>query len=172
MDCKISIDRTYTWEVFQGFFIKKFLDDFGATTSCFMTCYKIYIHWDNIRRYHFLAWEKIIWNVCIYRTETDILIGIALKDTIVLHGKNNLQHLCIPTRNWYIYGDVNVSHFALQEILLCTGKSSLLPWDFFINYCTVINIFSTQLWFHHTYTNTHITEGSIFISELLSLKPV
>lgn len=57
----------------------------------------------------------------------------------------------------------------------CTIWNSLVYWKYphyysgiFINYCTVISIFSTCLWFHHTY----ISEGSIFISELLSLKGV
>ena len=36
--------------MFQGFFTRKFLDDCGTTTSCFMNGYKIYIYWDNIRR--------------------------------------------------------------------------------------------------------------------------
>ena len=31
MNYKISIGLTYTWEMFQGFFTKKFLDDFGNT---------------------------------------------------------------------------------------------------------------------------------------------
>ena len=35
---KISIDLTYTWEMFQGFFTKKFLDDFGTTAFCFINC--------------------------------------------------------------------------------------------------------------------------------------
>ena len=49
MDYKISIDPTYTLKMFQGFFTKKFRDDFGTTTSCFMNCNKIYIYWGSIR---------------------------------------------------------------------------------------------------------------------------
>ena len=30
MDYKISIDLTYTWEIFQEFFAKKYLDDFST----------------------------------------------------------------------------------------------------------------------------------------------
>ena len=41
--------------------------------------------------------------------------------------------------------------------------SSLLPWGFFIIYCTLANILS--------HIHTYITEGSILISEFLSLKP-
>ena len=47
------------------FFTKKFLDDFGTATSCFINGYKIYIYWDNIRRYHCNVWEKIICDICI-----------------------------------------------------------------------------------------------------------
>ena len=43
MDYKVSIDLSYTWEMFQAVFAKKCFDDFGTTTSCFMNCYKIYI---------------------------------------------------------------------------------------------------------------------------------
>ena len=49
MDYKISADLTYTWEMLQGFFTNKFLDDFGTTTSCFLNGYKIYFYWDNIQ---------------------------------------------------------------------------------------------------------------------------
>ena len=62
--------------------------------------------------------------------------------------------------------DENISHCAPQGSSLCTGKSSVLPCGFLINYCTLVNIFSTQLWFYHTHIQTHITEGSTFISEL------
>ena len=41
MDYTLSIDLTYTLEIFQGFFTKKFLDDFATTVSCFMICCKI-----------------------------------------------------------------------------------------------------------------------------------
>ena len=72
--------------LFQGFFTKKFLNDFESATSSFMDCYKSYIYWD-IRRYHCIAWEKIIFNTCIYQPETNTLIGIILKGTIVLLGE-------------------------------------------------------------------------------------
>ena len=32
-------------------------------------------------------------------------IGVILEDTIALHGKNNLKHLHISTKNWYINWD-------------------------------------------------------------------
>ena len=35
--------------MFQGFFTKKFLDDFATTTFSFMNGYKIYVYWDNIQ---------------------------------------------------------------------------------------------------------------------------
>ena len=49
-------------------------------------------------------------------------IEIISEDTIALHGKNDLQHLYIRTRNFYIYWDENVSHCAPKVIPLCTGK--------------------------------------------------
>ena len=51
-------------------------------------------------------------------------------------------------------------------------QGNTVPLRFLINYCTLINIFSTQLWLYHThrYIHTHITVGSIFTSEFLSLK--
>ena len=32
----MSLDLTYTKKMFQRFFTKEFLDDFGLTTSCFL----------------------------------------------------------------------------------------------------------------------------------------
>ena len=72
--------------MFQGFFAKKFLDDFGTITSCFMNCYKIYIYRDNIRRYHCIVQEKN--NLPhLFQPETGTFIGITLEDTIALHKK-------------------------------------------------------------------------------------
>ena len=63
MHYKILVDLNYTWEIIQGSFIKKFFDDFG-TTTCFSVS-------GMVTKFTF--------------------IGIILKDTIALHGKNNLQ---------------------------------------------------------------------------------
>ena len=52
------------------------------------------VNWDNIRRYHYIIWEKI------------------------------------PTRIWYSYLNENFSHWAPQGIVLCTRKSSQWPWEF------------------------------------------
>ena len=41
-------------------------------------------------------------NVFIYQPETDTLTEI-IDDTTAMVGKNNLQHLFLPTRNWYMY---------------------------------------------------------------------
>ena len=112
--------------MFQEFFTRKFLDDFGTTTSCIMNCYKIYIYWDNIRRYHRIVWKKIICIICIYQPETDTFIGI------------------------------RISHCSPQGIPLCTGKYP--------------HYYSGIFYKFHTHTHANITEGSIFISELLSLK--
>ena len=66
------------------------------TTCHFMDCYKIYIYWNNIRRYLYLtsrwhtdcdniryrciALEKILCNICLYQPEeTDVFIGIILR---------------------------------------------------------------------------------------------
>ena len=51
--------------------------------------------------------------------KTDTFIGIISEETIALHGKDNLHHLHIPTRNWYIYWDENVSHCAPQGSPQC-----------------------------------------------------
>ena len=40
-------------------------------------------------------------NVFIYQPETDTLTEI-IDDTTAMVGKNNLQHLFLPTRNWYM----------------------------------------------------------------------
>ena len=151
--------------------------------------------------------EKTICNICRYQPETDTLIG-TIEDTITLLANNNLQHVFIATRNWYIYlDDIRRYHCIIWEkiiwmICINLPETCLLGWEcfplytkgnfpmyreiltiilkFLINYCTLINIFSTQLWFYqtdvhinthtHTKTHTHITDGSIFISELLPLK--
>ena len=115
-----------------------------------------------------------------------IFIGVILEDTIPLHGKNNMQHLYIPTRNWYIYwNNIRRNHcIAWEKIIyiilystyqklknslgwecfpLCTteGNALTITLRFFISDCKVINIFSTPLCFHHTrihiheHTNTH-----------------
>ena len=75
------------------------------------------------------------------------------------HGKRQFAtFVSIPTRNWYIYWNENVSYCTPQGISLCTEKFSLLSWYylgiFFINFCILINIFSTQLILSHAYT-TH-----------------
>ena len=63
-----------------------------------------------------------------------------------------------------------------RDILCVQGNTLTITLEFFINYCKLINIFSTQLWFYlshthtQTHTNTYIIEGSILITELLSLK--
>ena len=97
------------------------------------------------------------------------------------HGKRQFATFAsIPTRNWYIYWDENVSYCAPQGISVYRDIF-IITLEYFINFYTLINIFSTQLWFYHTphththkhthtHTHTHITEGSIFISELLPLK--
>ena len=153
--------------------------------------------------------RKIICNICLYQSETDTLFRIISEDTIALDGKNGFQHFYIPTRNWYIYwGNIRRYHCIMWEKIICIIWLYLSETDtfigirifptvchrkfpyvhgnphycngIFINYCTLINIFSTQLWFYqtdvhinthtHTKTHTHITDGSIFISELLPLK--
>ena len=57
-----------------------------------------------------------------------------------------------------------------QEIHLCTGRNYLTyhPSLGFLSIAvaTLTNIFSKELWFYHTTTNI---QGSIYISELLSL---
>ena len=101
--------------------------------------------------------EEKICNICIYQPNTNALIGIT-GDTIALLGKNNLYSLFISTKNCYIYWDnIRRHHCIIKEkiiyiiciylpetnrlgweyfpmritgITLCTGKSSLLPWDF------------------------------------------
>ena len=76
--------------------------------------------------------------------------------------------LCIYTyihaRNWYIYWDANISH-SVPQITPCPMYREILTVTvgFFTRSYTIINISSTQLLFYHTYTNTHITEGSILI---------
>ena len=67
------------------------------TTCHFMDCYKIYIYWNNIRRYLYLltsswhidcdniryyciALKKILCNICLYQPEeTDVFIGKILR---------------------------------------------------------------------------------------------
>ena len=89
----------------------------------------------------------------------------------------------ILTRNWYIYWDnIRRHHYITSEniiyiIYIYLPEIDLLGWEcfllypignspmyrviltitlgFFINYCTLINIFSPQLWFYHTHTHTH-----------------
>ena len=48
------------------------------------------------------------------------IIGIILGDAPALHQKNNLQHLYIPTRNWYIYWDnIRWYHCITWEKIIC-----------------------------------------------------
>ena len=124
--------------MFQGFFTKKFLDDFSTTSSCFMNWSKFTFIRIILEDTHCVAWQKIICIIFVDQTETDTFIGMRLFPT--------MHHREVP----YV--------------------SLLLSLGFLINYCIPINIFSRQLWFYHTFTH-NITEGSIFISELLSLKP-
>ena len=131
--------------MFQAFFTKKFLDDFG-TTSCFMYCYKIW----NTRRYHGIAWEKIICIICIYLPETDSFIGVRMFHTV---------------------------HYS--EFPCVQGNNLIITLGFFIKYCTLIfslvllRTNTNTLVLPHTQTQTHthtITEASIFTFGLLSLE--
>ena len=44
------------------------------------------IYWNNTRRYHCIAWEKIVCNICIYQPETNTFIGIIFEGTIGCQG--------------------------------------------------------------------------------------
>ena len=113
---------------------------------------KWYLYWDNIRKYHCAAWENIARTICICLPETDKFIGMRI--FLIVHHR---------------------------EFPYVEGNTFTITVEFFINYCKLINIFSTQLWFvththakihAHTHTaHAYITKDSIFISELLSLKP-
>ena len=116
---------------------------------------KAYINWDKIRRYHCIAWKTIICNICMYQPETGTFIVIILEDIIALHGKMFA---------WFVYTYQKLIHlWGCECFPLCTTWNSPMHWKIltitlgcFINYCTVINIISTQIWFiTHTQTRTH-----------------
>ena len=126
---------------------------------------------------HYMG-KKIICNISIYQPETDTLIEILWKDT-----SSTFRPFERPV---YWFGHANSGakkHFSSfwKCFPLCTtGNSPIyreiltITMGFFASYCTLINIFSTQLWFYntHTHTHTHNTHHITFISELLSLKGI
>ena len=85
-------------------------------------------------------------------------------------GKDNLHHLYILSESDEFIGMRMFSTVYHKNFTCVQGNIFTITLKFFINYSKLISIFSTQLWFYHTLTHTYITESSIFISELLSLK--
>ena len=81
--------------MFQGSFTKKFFDDFG-TTSCFSVS-------EMVTKFTF--------------------IGVILKDTIALHGKNNLQ----PQTNNHKLEDTT-AFMRKNSFIVCTPPSLSTGW--------------------------------------------
>ena len=90
----------------------------------------------------------------------------------VLHEKNNLKHLYIPTRNWDINLDIiRRCHCITWENTICINCVYLPEIDTFIGmrmFPTVHH--SVTLVLSHIHKHTYITDGFILISKLLSLK--
>ena len=77
--------------------------------------------------YHCIGWEKIISNSCIYQPGNDTILGWE----------------CFPLCTTGISPMYKVTNFL-----------TITMW-FFITYCTLINIFSSQFWFYHSHTHTN-----------------
>ena len=108
----------------------------------------------NTRRYCCIAWEKIFCITCIYHLpESDTLIGIRMFSTKHHRKFPSVQgFLCFPRDFPHYYSGI------LYQLLDSN--------QYFFKTTLVLSHHTTL---HHT--TPHITDSSIFISELLSLKP-
>ena len=195
--------------MFRGFYTTKFLDDFATTNSCFMNGYKIYIYRSNIRLYHCTAWENnlqhlyiptrnwyincdnrtyhciarknIICNICVFPTRNWYIYWLILQDVIYIMGKDNLQHLHLYLQEtdtfigMRMFPTVHHREFPYKRHLhyyVGIFYQFLHTNQYFLNTTLILSHTThTHTQTHtHTHTHTHITEGSIFISELLPLK--
>ena len=149
--------------------------DFG-TISVFINCYKIYFYWDNIGRHQCLAWENIIWYICIYKPEIDALIKIMLEDNIALHEERwfalfgyTYQKQLIHLLGWefsYVQGYVHYCSSSFFQLLYANQFFLNTTVFFLLSGFSFRNIHDSQdsrgrgtvfLWLLST-TSTHFTD--------------
>ena len=135
-----------------------FIRDSVRRCYCNIPSRNCYINYDN-GAYHCTAWRKTICNICIFPTRNWYIYCIILEDTIYIMGKDNLQHLYLYLEEADTF--IGIRMFPTvhhREFLFVQRNSHYYPGitqgSFFINFCILINIFSTQLILSHAYT-TH-----------------
>ena len=97
-----------------------------------------YICWDDIRRYHYIAWET---NSQHYTNQKHTFIGMILEDII---GK--LICNIIPTRNWYIYwDDIRRYHYITWEKMICMICIHLPETETFIGMRMLLSLHHKEL---------------------------
>ena len=124
---------------------------------------------------------KIICNICIFPTRNWYIYWIILEDTIYMR-KDNLQHLYIYLQETDTFIGMRIFPTVHHQKLLCLQRNPhyyprifyqfMYTNQYFLNTTLISSDRQTRT---HTYTHTcthhtHITESSIFISELLRLK--
>ena len=181
----MSVDLTYIWQMFQGFFTTQFLMIlplllpvlwlFTKFTFIGIILYNIPLHCKG----------KIICNVCIFPTRNWYIYWIILEDTIYMR-KDNLQHLYIYLQETDTFIGMRIFPAVHHQKLLCLQRNPhyyprifyqfMYTNQYFLNTTLISSDRQTDRQTRtHTYTHTcthhtHITESSIFISELLRLK--
>ena len=120
--------------------------------------------------------EKTICNICRYQPETDTLIG-TIEDTITLLANNNLQHVFIATRNWYIYlDDIRRYHCIIWEkiiwmICINLPETYLLGWECFPLYTKLSNVqgnphYYPEVSYQLLYTNQYFLNTTLVLSHI------
>ena len=115
------------------------------------TCY---INWDNRMPLH-----------CIFQPEKDVFIGIMLGDSTA-SWKKIICIISIPEADTFI--GMKMFPTVHHREFPCVQRNPHYYPGIFINFCTLINILSTQLWFYHTHTDTHTHHTSLTVP-ILSL---
>ena len=167
----MSVDLTYIWQMFQGFFTTQFLMIlplllpvlwlFTKFTFIGIILYNIPLHCKG----------KIICNICIFPTRNWYIYWIILEDTIYMR-KDNLQHLYIYLQETDTFIGMRIFPTVHHQKLLCLQRNPhyyprifyqfMYTNQYFLNTTLISSDRQTDRHAHtHTRTHAHITHISL-----------
>ena len=167
----MSVDLTYIWQMFQGFFTTQFLMIlplllpvlwlFTKFTFIGIILYNIPLHCKG----------KIICNICIFPTRNWYIYWIILEDTIYMR-KDNLQHLYIYLQETDTFIGMRIFPTVHHQKLLCVQRNPhyyprifyqfMYTNQYFLNTTLISSDRQTDRHAHtHTRTHAHITHISL-----------
>ena len=170
----MSVDLTYIWQMFQGFFTTQFLMIlplllpvlwlFTKFTFIGIILYNIPLHCKG----------KIICNICIFPTRNWYIYWIILEDTIYMR-KDNLQHLYIYLQETDTFIGMRIFPTVHHQKLLCLQRNPhyyprifyqfMYTNQYFLNTTLISSDRQTDRHAHtHTRTHAHITHISLRVS--------